>query len=116
MRAIKIDAKEKTITEIQIDGLDDLQKAVGGWITFALEFENQDTLYVDDEGLLKNPEDFQHWVEQGEHRVFAGNGIIQGTSVNGDGVDAKSTIEEIKEKLCFIDSLEAFCLAKQYGL
>ena len=114
MKAIKIDVADQTVSMIEIekDNLEDLQKAVGGWITVAMTFPNQDVLYVDDEGLLKNPEKFQYWEgPNGGSRLFAGNGIIVGGLPNGDSCDAKTTVEDIKNLHFIADRATSAILA-----
>jgi hypothetical protein len=101
MRAIQIDSVNRVIKEIQVNGLEDLQKAVGGLICWAHELSNGDTLFVDDEGLLKEPENF--FFIQGARQPFAGNGVIVGAAdIEGDSTAALSSIEGIREIVAFL--------------
>lgn len=96
MRAILIDAKNKTVTETQVHGLPGLQNAVGGYIECAHDFDNGDTCYVNEEGLFQF-EDF--FMIDGAHQPFAGNGIIVGLDQeSGETTDAKAEINDLKIK------------------
>lgn len=96
MRAIKIDAKARTVTEIDLPkGIDAMQAAIGcDCFCFAVSWRNGDTLYVDDEGLL-NPCDEFFVIETG-HQPFAGNGLILGSDEEGESVDAKTPLTDVK--------------------
>jgi len=65
-----------------------------------------DTLYVDDEGLIK--EDFigAFTFEDYPYQELYGHGLIVGLDDNGESVDCASTIEEIKAKVNFISNVE----------
>ena len=105
IKAVKIDVVNKTVSIISVekDNSQHLRDHVGGWITLAMTLPSGDIMYVDDEGLLKNPENFQYWDFPNRGRkLFAGNGVIVGDVGNGESCDVKMTIEDIKD-LHFID-------------
>ena len=105
MKAVKIDSKEKTITDIDVNGLPDLQAIVGGLIATALIFPNGDTLFVDDEGLFKNPENF--FEHSDGYQPFAGNGVLVGTHPkNGEVLGVLTTAEQLTPKITFLDRLD----------
>jgi hypothetical protein len=115
MRAIKIDVVNKTITEIQIDKnntLKEMQAVVGGLITVACELENVDALMVNDEGLFMFPDFFFF---EGNCQPNAGNGILVGTDMDGNTVDCKTSLEEVKAKVRFLDKAGALKLAQEMG-
>lgn len=103
MRCILIDSENHVVKEGKIEGdtLKYMQHAVGGLITIGVILNDQnDTIMVDDEGLLKSP---QHFFEyEGAHQPFAGNGIIVGCDDMGDTVDCGITLEEAKSKIKFM--------------
>ncbi len=87
-RALKIDSENHTIQEIENTGLESLQTAVGGMIEVAGYLPNGDCLLVDEEGLLRDNENF---FIIGDLGPFAGNGCIVGaTDSEGDELDAVS--------------------------
>lgn len=112
MKAIKIDVTNRTVTEIEIgaNSLKSMQEVVGGLITAALEMENMDTLYVNDEGLFLFNEFFYL---EGNVQPNAGNGIIMGTDEEGGSIGAKSSLEEIRSKVRFLNKGEALKLAQK---
>ena len=115
MRAIKIDAVNRTVTEIQIDkknSLKEMQTVVGGLITVACELENVDALMVNDEGLFMFPDFFFF---EGNCQPNAGNGILVGTDLEGNTVDCKTSLEEVKAKVRFLDKRQALQLAEEMG-
>lgn len=104
MRAIWINPALKIIQEVTINPeseLEDLQARVSGYIELAHRFDNQDVLFVNEEGLLHNPQHF--FTIPGGHQPFAGNGIIVGTNPMKpeDSGDAKTDLEELKKSVQF---------------
>jgi len=97
MKALKIDVTTKKVYEIEIVDWTDIAPSIGnGCTTFCApyEFENMDTLYSDDEGLLHN-------VMIGGFKIpswnvpLVGNAIILGSDDEGDSQDYKSSIDKI---------------------
>ena len=82
-RAIFIDSPRRTISEVEIDSLDDMQKLIGGYIEVAFAWPNGDTLYVDEEGLLKVQDYFFALPGERPDQPFAGNGVIVGREEEG---------------------------------
>ena len=104
MRAIIITAKDRTVSEAEIDGsLKSLQQVVGGLIVPVYPgLEGTDHhCYVNDEGLLNNPQHF--FMLRDGHQPLAGNGVILSTT--GDGNEAPSTlsVDWVKERVTFMD-------------
>jgi len=96
MKAIIIDAKNKTLKEISMergDTLRAMQSAVGGRIERATTLENGDDVFVDEEGMF-NGADYGFQI-QGAHQPFLGNGVVASCDNAGNTVAAKSTIEEL---------------------
>lgn len=108
MRAILIAADKRQITEISIEEKPtELQAAVGGYIETAFSFDNEDTVYVNEEGLLQRPLG-QHWFTiTGGHQPFIGNGILIGHNEDGEAADAKSGLDEIQRAVTFLTLDEA---------
>lgn len=98
MKAFIINPYTQTIRTAKIDNLEDMQTAVGGYIE-RVGGINGDDLYVDEEGALK-----QHTAGfMFNNRMLVGNGLILGVDrATGDSVDAKSTLEDIKKLVQFV--------------
>lgn len=113
MRAILIDVVNRFLKEIQVgSSLEDYYKIINcGSIEVAIRLPNEDVCYVDEEGLLKKA-NFFFFIKGGIH-VFAGNGIIVGTGREGESIDAKSSMEEIKQRVSFLTRTE---LESLFGL
>ena len=112
MRAIKITAETGAIEEIEIDGLADMQAAVGGYLEAACDTpDGKNTLYVDEEGLMKENEHFILYCHG--HAPYAGNGLFCGfNSRSGKTVDCKMSLDEVKKDVRFITRTELI-LAQQ---
>lgn len=108
MRAIRIDAENRSLSYIDVDTLESKQAVVGGLLAGTGYFDNNDFMMVDDEGLLKNPMYF--FVCDGFHQPFAGNGLVVGTSEvegsEGEDIDCVTTIEELSKQIVFMDVYE----------
>lgn len=110
MRAIKIDATNRTITEVETDGkLESIYALIGCSIIEAGgRFTNGDCLFVDEEGLLGLDEEaglmgvhgfaVRYNGEVMEHpfqEFLAGNGLIVGEGSDGESAGASSALEQI---------------------
>lgn len=101
MRAILIDVANRALTEVELpdgdtaESAEAMHKHLGGYLEVAFQFPNLDTIYVDEEGLLKGH--VLNWFTvKGGHQPFAGNGLVVGCDDMGNSVAAKTTIEELE--------------------
>jgi hypothetical protein len=95
MRAIFIDTKNRKVEECEFTGdYRDIQKKLGVDLFTAVRLEKNDTLYIDDEGLINGTEEF-FFSEKLYPHPLAGNGLILGTSWAGNSVSAKQALEDI---------------------
>jgi hypothetical protein len=103
MRAIIINSKEQTITEAEIDGsLKTLQGIVGGLIdAVSSGLPEGHVCYVNDEGLLNNPEHFFLFAKG--HQPLAGNGVIVSTTKDGDDAPCTLSLDWVKRRVTFMD-------------
>ena len=93
-KAILIDTANKEMREILVSGYQDLLKYLKcETLAVGMRLPNGDTLYIDDEGLLINPELF--FMIRGNDRPMAGNGVIIGCDGGGNDVDYKSASVEV---------------------
>jgi hypothetical protein len=107
MKAIKIDVIKKDIYEIDVTkGNEDMYLHLNcDTFTLPIILDNEDGLYVDDEALLREPED-QHgaftFADYPSQYLF-GHGLIIGCDNKGEQTDALSDLETIKSKVEFLD-------------
>ena len=111
MKALLIDVTKREVREAQFDGLRDLQTLVGGYIEVAYAWENGDTLFVDEEGLLKRgvTEIAAFRIPQRPEQALAGNGVLVGREVEGDEFptgyiheDPTMTVEALTKLVRFV--------------
>jgi hypothetical protein len=114
LKAILIDSKERTITQVETDGsLESIYKLLGVEGIEAVHVQdrlnNTDTLYVDEKGLLKtytdedgneiDPPAFAF--EKGYGYPLVGNGLIIGTGEEGESVSATSSVQFVRDIVRF---------------
>jgi hypothetical protein len=104
-KAIKIDAVNRTVTEVEINDWQDIAPAIGADLFTCVDLGGGETLYVDDEGLLKNPEHFM--MIGGYPEPIAGSGLILGTDEMGESKDTELTVELVRDGVHFISRAEA---------
>jgi hypothetical protein len=101
MRAILIDAVEKTVTEIDMDGkLQSLYRLLGCNLVEAVELDDRHSLWVDEEGLMvENPGPF--FAFKGGERPYPFKGVILGdnhqTGSNTDAVVPLDVVQSVIE-------------------
>lgn len=103
MRAIKIDVASQTISEVSINDWREIAPAIGNgceYFSCPVVLENEDTIYVDDEGLFH--EITGGFLMPNFSYPLIGNAIILGTNDEGESVDAKSTLEYIRANVRFV--------------
>jgi hypothetical protein len=106
-KAIKIDVDNQTISQVEINGLEDLQKIVEGRIEvvpFEEPLGNGDVCYGNEEGLFCFGDQPKGWFHiQGAYQPTKGNGVIVGSTEEGESVEPKITVEEVKSITEFKD-------------
>jgi hypothetical protein len=112
MKAYKIDVKNREVKQIEIgEHYTEISKEIGCDIFSAPHImKDNDTLYCDDEGLLKPVDGF--FLLESYPQPIAGNGLILGTDDEGESVDAKIDLETLKSRVKFMNANEAY----QYAL
>lgn len=114
MLAIKINVKTKTVEFIEIkkNSLHDMYNQLEcSLIDCPIIFKNNDSLYVDDEGMFAYP--IGGFKIEGYNQVFFGHGLILGTSDEGESEDVKSSLQYITKKVTFISANDASYLAER---
>jgi hypothetical protein len=103
MRAIIINAKDRTITAIEIDGsLKSLQRIVGGLIEPVYDgLDDAHHCYVNEEGLFDHPKHFFFFKDG--HQPLAGNGVILSSTEDGDEAPCTLLLDWVKDRVTFMD-------------
>jgi hypothetical protein len=103
MREIVINAKDRTITAIDIDrSLKSLQQIVGGMIEPVTQgLDEFHHCYVNEEGLLNNPQHF--FMFRDGHQPLAGNGVILSSTEDGDEAPCTLLLDWVRERVTFMD-------------
>jgi Domain of unknown function (DUF3846) len=103
MRAIIINAQDRSITEAEIDGsLKSLQQIVGGMIEPVTQgLDDNHHCYVNEEGLLDHPQHF--FMFEAGHQPLAGNGVILAETDDGDEAPCTLSLDRVKERVQFMD-------------
>lgn len=108
MRALKIDVEQQTITEFEHNGnWREIAPLIGnGCTTFTCPIieDNGDTLYCDDEGLLKPIKG--GFVMPNWSYPIAGNALFLGSNEEGNTCEVKMTLDELKENVRFLTPFE----------
>jgi hypothetical protein len=108
IRAILINSDTGIIADIQIEqgSLQDVYKTIGCKCIEAVRspvLRGRDVLYVDEEGLLHDPNLF--FKIEGYAQPLAGNGLVIGTNRAGDDVAAVTPLEVVKHSVQFMFDL-----------
>lgn len=99
MKVIVIDSKQKKIYEDEVNNdFRALQKVVDGLLATAKYLPSNDVIFVDDEGLLKEPTNFFEI----DGIPFAGIGVVVGDDGEGDSINVHASVAEIKNQITFL--------------
>ena len=104
-RAIKIDAYERTVTEVQISEEDykEIPRAIGcDLFCVGTYLPNGDALMVDDEGWLREEATKGFSLRGFGEGIFAGNGLIVGSDDEGGTDDVKTELIDLNLKIGFM--------------
>jgi hypothetical protein len=107
-KGILIDPEKKEITEVTVESWREISKIIGNGcdiFTCPVEFPNGDIIYCDDEGC------FHHVIVgiimDGWQVPLVNRVLILGANDEGETIDAKTTIDWLKERIIFIDKEKA---------
>lgn len=105
VRGILIDPVAHTCTEVEHDAdnykdiyklLSDEKHGLKVECFTCVSIDTGDTIYVDDEGLLKDPEFFFVWRDYPQ--PLAGRALILGSDDEGETQSAKITLDEVRRR------------------
>jgi len=89
MRGILIDPFTRSISEIETSGkLADIYELLGVELVTVVSVGEDQSLFLDDEGLLVPKEEQEYWNWKGSNQPYAGRGLILGLDDEGDNIDA----------------------------
>ena len=105
-KAYHIDVRKQTVKPVTVNGIADMHRLIGGYLEIAHIWKNGDTLYVDEEGLNKEPEYFFWLLPERADQPLCSNGLLVGAEKEfADGsytiLDPKGTLEQLKAKVSF---------------
>lgn len=110
MKAIFIDPMSQTVEYMDVPRNVDIPSIIRDVITIAHMYDNGDTLYVSDNGLLEMEPAMQgktdafraFMFDVGAHQPFAGYGLLVGDEDDvGNVTDVKTDIEDIRRVISF---------------
>jgi len=104
MKAILINAKARSIRDIDFEGsYKDIQELVGCSLFTVIDLGDGETLFIDDEGLLHDPEYFFGLVgpDYRYPQPLAGNGLILGSNAAGDSIATKLNAASFSKNVRF---------------
>ena len=103
MKAILIDVYNKEIREVDYDGTLDFIYFNLACKTFdVVRVDDVNSIFVDDEGLLRQNQLYFEY--SGSNGIFqlAGNGLVLGVDDEGNSISPTLTIEDVKGKVSFL--------------
>jgi hypothetical protein len=100
MKALWINVVNRQVTEVEYTKAD-LGSYLGGSPQIAYTWANGDTLFVDEDGLLKRP---KHWFYIPERRdqPFAGNGLLVGEETETGTLPPTMTVSLLRVRVQFL--------------
>lgn len=105
MKAYLIDPNTRTIKEVEYSGnYKDIYKLCDYTCFTTVQIDdNEDTLFVDDEGLKGSV--YQFIGVKGFGQPIAGKGLLLGTTEDGNSVSPKMSLEDLKSRIYWIERL-----------
>lgn len=108
MRAILIDPVAKTVSEVEYNGdyrqidvlLSDKDNGLNVDCFTVVSIDDDDDIFVDDEGLLKDPKHFFVW--KGYGQPLAGRGLILGHRGDGESIATTLKLDEVRDNVAFV--------------
>jgi hypothetical protein len=104
MRAILINPKDQTMTEVEVNGdYKDIQRMIEAKCFDVVRLNKDDTIYVDDEGLINGvAQSVGMFRVDGKYPAYlAGKGLLLANNRAGESVATKMDIEELRKIVAF---------------
>lgn len=121
MRAILIDAVERDVREVDYDGsLDSVYQMLRCELIDAVRVSENDSMLVDDEGLLTSDDGDSPFILLRNGSVIAGSALVVGSpDENGDTTSCQYSVEDVAPFVIFAtrdELLDKFGIDPQPGL
>ena len=112
MKAYLIDPINKIVSVVDYNGdYQTINKLINSQRGFdaVYGFRNEDTLYVDDEGLLRKENyGFEFTYDNGHVAPLMGKALVLGTDAEGESVEVKSSLEEVESKIKWVGKVKIY--------
>lgn len=107
MKSILINPFDRTIKVVDYDGkLKDMYKLIGcDCVDAPIRFENDDTMFVDDDGLYDSDNSKGSIIMKGWNYPIVGKVLVCGCNEEGESVDVKTPIEFFEREIKWVDEL-----------
>lgn len=106
INAIKIDVVKQEVYTVDIDnGLRGLYNSIGCSCVDRIVLDDHNDLWIDDEGLLKNPQPAKFSIA-GFVRPLAGNALICGYTAEGETISTTLRVEQVRPMITFWGDVE----------
>ena len=102
MKAYLIDPKQQTIYQVEHDASDykNISRTIEcDYFTTVVLNEHDDTIYIDDEGLLHMGIKYMFQIDNNENFCYAGKGLVLGTDEEGESCEPTITPDELKKRI-----------------
>lgn len=97
-----IDPEKHTIVSVEHNGdFRQIDELIGADIFTVVQIDDTNCVYVDDEGLLKNPRYF--FTIKSYHQPLAGKGLILGVDEAGDTISSSFEFDELTRLVGFTE-------------
>lgn len=108
MRAILIDPKTRTITEVEYDGnYKSIYRLIDCDTFTVVQIDDINSIFVDDNGLLNNPRYFFIW--KGYAQPLANKGLILGCDEEGESIATNLSLGYVERHVRFTElSVQGF--------
>ena len=104
MRGILIDPFTRTVSEIETSGkLAEIYELLGVELITAVTVGENQSLFLDDEGLMVPKANQEYWNWKGSNQPYAGRGLIIGLDNDGNSIDATMSSLEVAALVTFLD-------------
>jgi len=113
MKAFLINSETKTIEQIDYSGdYHDIYKLCDyGTFTIVTITGDDDGIFVDDNGLFKEDQTFFYVTHENgdlsKYTMLAGHGLVLGCDADGDSVEPKITLDQLRSRIHWANPMEA---------
>lgn len=107
IKCIKIDVVNEVVSEVVInnnnlvDHIQDIYKQLECDLFEVVRLDNENDLYVDEEGLLKVNKECKFFSIDGYPQTLVGNGLIMSHGNMGETLSTSLTVDEVRKRVKF---------------